>query len=145
MKLSVARSAVVAIAAALLLAAPATVASAAPGGGAAAPIVPLAGCRAAPYSASFSLFFETAEYSDLGPYKTTSQCSDINLKSTNGTGYSACVIFIRHTTECNYITDVPAGGQWVNIATWVLDGTLFTVRVYKGGADFVTHAGLMDF
>jgi hypothetical protein len=143
MKLFSTRTAFVVAAAAALLfaAAPATAALAQPS--ATAPLA--AGCRAAPYSATFSLFFETADSSDLGPYTTTSQCSDINLKSTNSTGYTACVIFIRHTSSCNYITNIPAGGQWVNIATDVLDGTRFTVRVFKGGADFVTHAGVMDF
>jgi hypothetical protein len=104
-----------------------------------------AGCRAAPYSATFNLYFETESHNDLGTYQTTSQCNDINARSTNGTGYYACVIFVRHTSECNYRTFLPAGGQWVNIATDVLDNTLFNVRVFKGGANNVFHAGVMDF
>jgi hypothetical protein len=103
-----------------------------------------AGCRAAPYSATFSTYFETDAYSDLGPYRTTSQCSDINIRSTNSTGYNVCVIFTR-TGVCNYTTHVPAGGQWVNAATDVLDGTSFKLRVYKGGANYVVRTGAMDF
>ncbi|WP_086666197.1 hypothetical protein [Lentzea kentuckyensis] len=104
-----------------------------------------AGCRAAPCSASFSLYFETEAYIDLGTYTTTSQCNDINLRSTNGTSYKACVIFVNHTSACNYQTSVPGGGSWVNIATDVKDGTRFNVRIFKGGANFVTRAGVMDF
>ncbi|MEU8243441.1 hypothetical protein AB0C07_34740 [Actinoplanes missouriensis] len=103
-----------------------------------------AGCRAAPYSATFSPYFETEAYSDLGVYRTTSQCTDINIRSTNSTGYNVCVIFTRYN-RCNYTTYVPAGGQWVNAATDVLDGTTFYLRVYKGGANYVVHAGVMDF
>jgi hypothetical protein len=103
-----------------------------------------AGCRAAPYSATFSRYFETDTYADLGVYRTTSQCSDINIRSTNSTGYNVCVIFTKYN-KCNYTTYVPAGGQWVNAATDVLDGTTFYLRVYKGGANYVVHPGVMDF
>lgn len=109
------------------------------------PVNVAAGCRAAPYSASFSLYFETEASTDLGTYTTTSQCNDINLRSTNGTSYSACVIFVNHTSACNYVTSVPAGGSWVNIATNVKDGTRFKVRIFKGGGNYVTRAGVMDF
>ncbi|GHH42970.1 hypothetical protein [Lentzea cavernae] len=109
------------------------------------PVHAAAGCRAAPYSASFSLYFETESYIDLGAYITSSQCNDINLRSTNGTSYRACVIFVNHTSACNYETSVPAGGSWVNIATDVKDGTRFNVRIFKGGGNYVTRAGVMDF
>ena len=104
-----------------------------------------AGCRAAPYSASFSRYFETETYQELGSYTTSSQCNDINLRSTNGTSFFACVVFVNHGTACNQGYTAPASGAWVNIATDVLDGTRFNVRVYKGGANGVTHSGVMDF
>jgi hypothetical protein len=103
------------------------------------------GCRAAPYSAWFGVLFETENHLDLGPYTTTTQCQDINIRSTDGAGFSACVIFIRHTTTCNYTTFVPANGQWVNIATTVLDGTVFNVRIFRGAKPLVGHSGVMDF
>ena len=109
------------------------------------PINAAAGCRAAPYSASFSNYFETEGSVDLGTYTTTSQCNDINLRSTSGTSYSACVVFIKYWPNCNYTTPVPASGAWVNIATDVKDGTRFVVRVFKGGRNYVTHSGVMDF
>jgi hypothetical protein len=109
------------------------------------PVNVAAGCRAAPYSASFNLYVETEAYTDLGTYTTTSQCNDINLRSTNGTSYKACVIFVNHTSACNYQSSVSGGGGWVNIATNVKDGTRFNVRIFKGGGNYVTHAGVMDF
>ena len=111
-------------------------------------VTPQAGCRAAPYSATFNTVFETEDHIDLGQYTTTTQCQDINIRSTNGTGFYACVIFIKHTTLCNHNntrTFVPANGQWVNVATTVLDGTAFNVRIFKGGQNFVTHSGVVDF
>ncbi|NUT92509.1 MAG: hypothetical protein HOY78_10810 [Saccharothrix sp.] len=108
-------------------------------------LVTLAGCRAAPYSASFNLYFETENYIELGTYTTTTQCNDINIRSTNGTGYFACVVFTRLGTTCNNGNNVPASGAWVNIATDVRDYTTFNVRIAKGGANYVTHAGVMDF
>lgn len=105
-----------------------------------------AGCRAAPYSASFNLYFETETYIEIGTYTTTSQCNDINLSSTNGTSYSACVVFLKYQPpSCNYATPVPAGGGWVNIATDVKDGTRFNVRIFKGGPNYVVRTGVMDF
>jgi hypothetical protein len=130
----------VVLGAAIVLTALAQPASASTGG-----VTPLAGCRAAPYSATFNNYFETEDHVDLGQYTTTTQCQDINMRSTSGTGFYACVIFIRHTSACNYRTFVPAGGQWINIATTVLDGTVFNVRVFKGGQNFVIHSGVMDF
>lgn len=109
------------------------------------PAAQAAGCRAAPYSASFNLYFETEPSQVLGTYTTTSQCQDINLRSTSGTSYRACVIFVRLGSNCNYDTAVPASGAWVNIATNVKDGTRFNVRIYKGGRNYVLHTGVMDF
>lgn len=103
-----------------------------------------AGCRAAPYSASFSIYFETEAYNDLGVYTTTSQCNDINIRSTGSAGFKVCVIFTK-VGNCNYTTTVPPSGQWVNAATNVRDGTTFYLRLYKGGANYVYRAGDMDF
>jgi lysozyme len=72
----------------------------------------------------------TAHYGDaleLGPYKTTSRCNDINLLLTDGTAdyVDACVKFLK-TGKCNYWTRVYRG-VWRTIATDVLDNTKFTV------------------
>ena len=70
----------------------------------------------------------------FGPYTTTSRCYDINMRTTNGTYTWACVVFVDHTSDCNYWTLV--GPTWTTIATSVLDGTHFKVPVwsyYVGG------------
>lgn len=98
-----------------------------------------AGCRVSPYSATVnrtvSYYDPSATWSAYdflpsagGYYTTTSQCSDIQIKSTNGESFTACVIFLKYGNECNYFTEVPAG-SWTNIATAVLDGTRFRVFV----------------
>jgi len=63
----------------------------------------------------------------IGPYTTTSRCSDINLKVDQGNA-RACVIFIDHTSECNSLKDTYPG-QWVVVADDVRNGTRFKVRV----------------
>ncbi|MBV1855765.1 hypothetical protein [Catellatospora tritici] len=114
-------------------------------------------CRVSPYSASFSRDLSVGSGVALLPssttvYTTTSQCSDIQIKSTNSVALLACVIFTSHTSSCNYTTYVPYTGGWVNIATDVLDGTKFRVQVTLypecGNVGQVcggTAAGVLDF
>lgn len=64
---------------------------------------------------------------DLGPYTTSSRCRDINFRSVTNSTVTVCVVFVRHTYECNYETTV--GTSWRTIATDVRDGTRFYVRV----------------
>ncbi|MFJ1811425.1 MULTISPECIES: hypothetical protein [unclassified Streptomyces] len=63
---------------------------------------------------------------DFGPYRTTSRCTDINMRVTGGDAdyVVACVKFER-TGVCNRWTEVRR--SWTTIATDVLDGTRFTV------------------
>ncbi|MET7453490.1 hypothetical protein ABZT03_16680 [Streptomyces sp. NPDC005574] len=63
---------------------------------------------------------------DFGPYRTTSRCTDINMRMTGGDAeyVVACVKFEK-TGVCNHWTRV--GRSWTTIATDVLDGTRFTV------------------
>jgi hypothetical protein len=70
----------------------------------------------------------------VGNFTTTSYCRDINLyidADTISPDYPylvACVVFIRHTTECsNYW--VPAGPGWTVIATDVKDDSAFIVKI----------------
>lgn len=96
------------------------------------------GCRAAPYSFSFSgygsLMFP--EHPDKGwsrsfspVLKTTKQCKDIQIWNTNNWRIRACVSFGTSTyVKCNYTTDLIAG-QWKNVATNVKDGTKFRLVV----------------
>jgi hypothetical protein len=65
------------------------------------------------------------EYAEFGEYITTSRCRDINMRTTNGKYAWACVVFVRHTRDCNYATRV--GPSWTTIATDVRDGTRFIV------------------
>jgi len=60
---------------------------------------------------------------------TTNRCNDINMrKSTESTwGVTACVIFVDHTSSCNYWTDLST--SWKTIATNVADNTRFEVEV----------------
>ncbi|MCT9007659.1 hypothetical protein [Streptomyces rhizosphaerihabitans] len=66
------------------------------------------------------------EVRDFGPYRTTSRCTDINMRVTGGDAdyVVACVTFEK-TGVCNYWTKVRR--SWTTIATDVLDGTRFTV------------------
>lgn len=58
---------------------------------------------------------------------TTTRCLDINMrKSTLVTWWAAaCVIFVDHTPDCNYWTDLSS--SWRTVATDVLDNTRFRV------------------
>ncbi|GIG86961.1 hypothetical protein [Plantactinospora endophytica] len=116
-----------------------------------------AGCRAAPYSATFIQAGGARwsgstgwMYSTFGPYTTTSQCRDINLKNQPrgdraARQLRACVIFVNHTSDCNYLTTVNAG-QWANVATNVQDGTRFKVMIGVNTAATPYGAdGVMDF
>jgi hypothetical protein len=69
-------------------------------------------------------------------YTTTSRCNDINLKFTSGGRISACVIFIRHTSSCNYWTDFYPGDNWKTVATTVLDGTDFVILLDFGSGSY---------
>lgn len=106
-----------------------------------------AGCRAAPYSATWTATASPTAHlpSSTGAYTTTSQCSDINMRTTNGLSTFACVIFIVHTTACNYTTLVPGNGSWVNIATNVADGTRFRVKIWHSGSESWVNKGYLDF
>jgi hypothetical protein len=62
-------------------------------------------------------------------FTTTTRCNDINMrKSTRVTwDVDACVIFVDHTPNCNYWTDIST--SWQTIATDVRDTTHFKVVV----------------
>ncbi|MCX5008106.1 hypothetical protein OHB05_36660 [Streptomyces sp. NBC_00638] len=66
------------------------------------------------------------EVRDFGPYRTTSRCTDINMRVIGGDAdfVWACVQFEK-TGVCNRWTKV--GWSWTTIATDVLNGTKFTV------------------
>jgi hypothetical protein len=103
-------------AAALFGAAPATAAPAA-----VTPAVTCLGGAIPPVS------YHAADFPTFGPYTTTSRCDDINMHTTNGSWTQVCVVFVDHTSSCNYTTTV--GPSWTTIATDVKDGTHFKVRV----------------
>ncbi|WP_199512168.1 hypothetical protein [Nucisporomicrobium flavum] len=96
------------------------------------------GCRAAPYSFSFSGYGSVMfpEHPDKGwsrsfspVLKTTTQCKDIQIWNTNNWRIRACVSFGTSTyVKCNYTTDLIAG-QWKNVATNVKDGTKFRLVI----------------
>ncbi|MFF4901588.1 hypothetical protein [Streptomyces sp. NPDC001068] len=76
---------------------------------------------------------------EYGTYTTSSRCNDINLRLITdepGVYLDACVVFTDHTTKCNngdaYTTH---GTEWGTIATDVLDGTHFIVRVHAYDTD----------
>lgn len=106
-----------------------------------------AGCRASPYSATWSATASPHAYlpSSTGTYTTTSQCSDINIRTTNGTSTYGCVIFTAHTSSCNYTTFISSSGAWVNIATNVRDGTKFRVKIWHSGPESQRVTGYLDF
>jgi hypothetical protein len=113
---------------------------------AAADVGVLAGCRAAPYSATFSQPLNLATVflpSATGEYTTTSQCSDIQIRTSVGDGW-ACVIFTQHTTECNYWSGF-AAGYWANVATNVKDGTKFRIEMIDINANDTYFAGVAEF
>ncbi|MBO4210218.1 hypothetical protein [Micromonospora echinofusca] len=62
-------------------------------------------------------------------FTTTTRCLDINMrKSTTATwSVQACVIFVDHTSSCNYWTELST--SWKTIATNVADNTHFKVMV----------------
>ncbi|MEV6349570.1 hypothetical protein [Actinoplanes sp. NPDC051851] len=114
------------------------------------------GCRAAPYSFSFSGYGALAfpedptgqwNYSTTPVLKTTTQCVDINVKNTTKGKIRVCVMFGKTSTTCNYQTTI-AAGAWANAATNVKDNTYFRMRLgilyntagYAGGA-----SGVADF
>jgi hypothetical protein len=105
------------------------------------PAMAASGCRTAPYSATLTNVpvnhatpsdyeYEWYNYYPTypGTLTATSQCNDIQIRSTNGWAFYACVNFIKDEDECNYISYIPGSGSWVNIATNVGDGTKF--RIY---------------
>lgn len=72
---------------------------------------------------------------ELGPYTASSRCIDINLK-TNSNYVVACVVFIDRTNLCNRNDTMQVvGPQWTAIATDVLNGTRFKVRLKSYGLD----------
>jgi hypothetical protein len=69
-----------------------------------------------------------SDTADSPVYTTSSRCSDINMKTTNGTIVRACVIFVNHESGChNPYTLI--GGAWDTVATGVQDGTRFKIRI----------------
>ena len=80
----------------------------------------------------FTVTTGTYGSNQIGPYYTTSRCNDINLR-LSGISYDmpVCVIFVRHTSSCNHITDIPPGdSSWHVIASNVKDGTAFKVDFF---------------
>lgn len=76
---------------------------------------------------------------EYGTYTTSSRCNDINLRLVTdepGVYLDACVVFTDHTTKCNngdaYTTH---GTEWGTVATDVLDGTHFVLRVHAYDTD----------
>ncbi|MEU6200245.1 hypothetical protein [Streptomyces sp. NPDC047061] len=76
---------------------------------------------------------------EYGTYTTSSRCNDINLRLITdepGVYLDACVVFVDHTSKCNngdaYTTH---GTEWGTVATDVLDGTHFVVRVHAYDTD----------
>lgn len=75
------------------------------------------------------------QYTSVSPtyfghyFTTTDRCADINMrKSTEVTwDVDACVIFVDHTADCNYWTNIST--SWKTIATNVANGTRFQVMV----------------
>lgn len=115
-----------------------------------------AGCRAAPYSATLVdapvLGLETSDPSRFGGwapsyttyYTTTTQCSDIQIRTTNGRAFWACVVFRNGDGRCNRETYVPPNGSWVNIATTVKDNTKFRVGLISYAGPIYVDA-VLDF
>ncbi|MFD6563018.1 hypothetical protein [Micromonospora profundi] len=100
-----------------------------------------AGCRSAPYSATFGLSdpfmaFDGVEVASApygGTYRTTTQCRDIQVKNigyggSDGAPFHACVVFSGRATCANGWTYV-GPGQWKNLATNVKDGTRFNIWI----------------
>ncbi|MGW7240971.1 hypothetical protein [Streptomyces sp. NPDC054804] len=76
---------------------------------------------------------------EYGTYTTSSRCNDINMRlitDAPGVYLDACVVFTDHTTKCNngdaYTTH---GTEWGTVATDVLDGTHFILRVHAYDID----------
>ncbi|MFD4501900.1 hypothetical protein [Streptomyces sp. NPDC058457] len=76
---------------------------------------------------------------EYGTYTTSSRCNDINLRLITdepGVYLDACVVFVDHTSKCNngdaYTTH---GTEWGTVATDVLDGTHFVLRVHAYDID----------
>ena len=76
---------------------------------------------------------------EYGTYTTSSRCNDINMRlitDVPGVYLDACVVFTDHTTKCNngdaYTTH---GTEWGTVATDVLDGTHFILRVHAYDTD----------
>jgi hypothetical protein len=64
-----------------------------------------------------------------GSFTTTTRCLDINMRKSTAVTWraSACVIFVDHTSSCNYFTELST--SWKTIATNVADNTHFWVMV----------------
>ncbi|MEV1286521.1 hypothetical protein [Micromonospora sp. NPDC049679] len=81
---------------------------------------------------------------DIGPYRASPRCRDINLK-TNGGQVVACVVFIDHTNNCNTHPEPDIfGATWAEVATDVIDGTRFVVRVFEYGGN-TSESGKLAF
>lgn len=102
-----------------------------------APALAASGCRAAPYSFTFTGYGGLAfpedptgswSYSVTPTLKTTSQCQDINVKNTTSGKIRVCVMFGKTSNTCNYATTISAG-SWANAATTVKDNTYFRMRL----------------
>ncbi|MFC7546416.1 hypothetical protein [Plantactinospora sp. GCM10030261] len=65
---------------------------------------------------------------EVGTFKTSTRCRDINVRNGSVFGTNACVVFVDKTNNCNYWTYVPAKSGWFVVATNVKDGTNFRVR-----------------
>lgn len=72
----------------------------------------------------------------VGPFRASTRCRDIQLRSTDPHGdFYGCVIFDGRPDTCSQgrgFTHVPAGGPWTVIAANVYDGTRFSLRIESG-------------
>ncbi|MEV0732863.1 hypothetical protein [Polymorphospora sp. NPDC050346] len=66
---------------------------------------------------------------EVGTYRTTNRCVDVNIRNFSTYGTNACVIFVNATSGCNYWTYIPAKSGWFTVATNVRDGVPFRVRL----------------
>jgi hypothetical protein len=114
------------------------------------------GCRAAPYSFSFSGYGGLAfpedptgqwNFSTTPVLRTTTQCRDINVRNTTKGKIRVCVMFGKTSTTCNYQTTISAGA-WANAATNVKDYTYFRMRLgilYNTAGYADSASGVADF
>ncbi|GAB3807621.1 hypothetical protein [Micromonospora zhanjiangensis] len=93
-------------------------------------LVPAGGAEAAGTATSCYGGAKQTKFTNVltyGPVTTTSRCTDINMRIVSGDSewIEVCVVFVKHTSKCNYTTIVRR--SWKTIATDVLDGTSFQV------------------